>query len=173
VPGKLSVGVVQRVMQRLLREGLPVRDLVTVLEALSDAADQTKDPEVLTEHVRRALASVIAQLLGAAEGPVRAITVGPRLEVALMQWFGPRRGEAAPVLDPNLLTRALQSLSEIASRAQRDGQVPPLVTPPGLRVGIRRLVEPVLPRLPVVALTELPPQTPILTLETWELSHAA
>jgi flagellar biosynthesis protein FlhA len=178
VPGKLSLGTVQRVLQRLLREGLPIRDLATILEALSDAADQTKDPEALTEHVRRSLATVIAELLGGTNGPVRAITVGPRLEVALMQWFGPRRTGAetsmpAPPLDPGMLTNALQSLSQLAERSQRDGQMPPLVTPPGLRVGVRRLVEPVLPRLPVISLTELPPQTPVQNLATWELSHAA
>jgi flagellar biosynthesis protein FlhA len=172
VPGKLSVGTVQRVLQRLLREGLPVRDLVTILEALSDAAELTKDPEALTEHVRRALAPRIADLLGASRGPIRAITVGPRLEVALMQWFGPRREGAAPP-DPALLTQALRSLADLARRVEREGQLPPLVTPPGLRVGIRRLVEPVLPRLPIIALNELPPTTPIENIDTWELSHAA
>ena len=48
----------------------------------------------------------------------------------------------------------------------------PLITPPGLRVGIRRLVEPILPRLPVISLGELPPQAPILNLGTWELRRA-
>jgi flagellar biosynthesis protein FlhA len=172
VPGKLSVGAVQRVLQRLLREGLPIRDLVTILEALSDAADQTKDPETLTEHVRRTLAPVIAELLTPNGGPVRAITIGARLEVALMQWFGPRRDGVLPP-DPAVLTQALQSLGDIAARVQRDGATAPLVTPPGLRAGLRRLIEPVLPRLPVISLAELPPQTPIQTLETWELSHAA
>jgi len=172
VPGKLSVGTVQRVLQRLLREGVPIRDLVTVLETLSDAADQTKDPEALTEQVRRALAPRIAELIGAAHGPVRAVMVGPRLEVALMQWFGPRR-EVAGTLDPAVLSQALHALTEIARRVGVDGAVPPLVTPPGLRVGIRRLVEPVLPRMPVVGLNELPPQTPIETLAVWEMPHAA
>ncbi len=172
VPNKLSAGTVQRVLQRLLREGLPIRDLVTILETLSDAADQTKDPEALTEHVRRALAPRIAELLGAGSGPVRALTVGPRLEVALMQWFGPRR-DGVPPPDPGVLTQALQGLAEVVRRVQGHGAPPALVTPPGLRVGIRRLVEPLLPRMPVVALNELPPQTPIETLDTWELIHAA
>ncbi len=168
VPGKLSVGAVQRV----LREGVPIRDLVTILETLSDAADQTKDPEALTEQVRRSLAPRIAELIGAAHGPVRAVMVGPRLEVALMQWFGPRR-DAAGTFDPAVLSQALHGLTEIARRVGAEGAMPPLVTPPGLRVGIRRLVEPVLPRMPVVALNELPPQTPIETLEVWEMNHAA
>jgi flagellar biosynthesis protein FlhA len=173
VPNKLSLGTLHRVLQRLLREGVPIRDLVTILEALSDAAEQTKDPEALTEHARRALAPVIVHLLGGDQGPVRALTVGPRLEVALMQLFSPRSRDGQRPLEPEDLSEALRSLSALAQSARRDGQYPPLVTPPGLRVGIRRLVEPVLPRLPVISLGELPPQTPIQNLASWELTRAA
>ena len=173
VPGKLSLGVVHRVLQRLLKEGLPVRDLASILEVLSDAAEITKDPEQLTEHVRRALSSVIVQMLGGEGQTIRAITVGPRLEVALMQLFSPRTRENVRSLDPEDLTRALQSLHAIAAESQVDGAYPPLITPPGLRLGIRRLVEPILPRLPIISLGELPTQTPVQTLRLWELSHAA
>jgi flagellar biosynthesis protein FlhA len=173
VPQKLSLGAVHRVLQRLLRESIPVRDLVTILEALSDAAEQTKDPESLTEHVRRALSSVIVQMLEGGEAPIGALTVGPRLEVALMQLFSPRGREGARTLDPEELTAALQRLRDLATNGRRDGRLPPLVTPPGLRVGIRRLVEPILPRLPVISLSELPTQAPIHNLATWELPYAA
>jgi flagellar biosynthesis protein FlhA len=77
------------------REGLSVRDLATVLEVLSDASETTKDPEQLTEHVRRALSTVIAQMLGGEGQTLRAITIGPRLEVALMQLFSPRAREVS------------------------------------------------------------------------------
>jgi flagellar biosynthesis protein FlhA len=173
VPAKLSLGTVHRVLQRLLREGIPVRDLVAILEALSDPADQTKDPEVLAEHVRRSLSSVILELLGGSGRPLTAITVGPRLEVALMQLFSPRGREGASPMSPDELTRSLQRLQDIVSGQRRDGHAAPLVTPPGLRLGIRRLIEPILPRLPVISLSELPPQTPIENLSTWELSNAA
>jgi len=56
---------------------------------------------------------------------------------------------------------------------KRDGQYRPLITPPALRIGVRRLVEPVLPNLPVLSLGELPAQTPIHSLATWELPRAA
>ncbi|NOT33325.1 MAG: flagellar biosynthesis protein FlhA [Candidatus Eisenbacteria bacterium] len=173
VPNKLSLGAVHRVLQRLLREGVAVRDLVVILEALSDAGEQTKDPEALTEVARRALGAQIAQQLGSSRGPVRALAVGPRLEVSLMQLFTARAREGQSPLDPAQLTRALQSLTNLAQSQRSDGRLPPLVTPPALRVGIRRLVEPLLPRLPVISLAELPPQTPIETLALWELERAA
>ena len=173
VPNRLSVGVVQRVLQRLLREGLPVRDLVTILEALSDAADQTKDPEALAEHARRSLAPVIADMLAGENGTIRAFTLGPKLEVALMQLFSPRANAPASTLDPETLHRALGDLERLVQQQRRDGGQAPLIAPPGLRLGVRRLTEPVLPRLVVVSLAELPPQTPVENLATWELSDAA
>src|SRR5262249_34204744 len=150
----------QRVLQRLLREALPVRDLVTILEALSDASEQSKDPEILAEHARRALAPAIAEMLAGESGTVRAISVGPRLAVALLQLLSPRAGAAGKTLDPDELSRTLEGLGQLVQRQRADGIQAPLVTPPGLRLGIRRLVEPLLPRLSVISLAELPPQTP-------------
>lgn len=171
VPAKASLGTLHRVLQRLLKEGIPIRDLVTILESLSDAADQTKDPELLTEHVRRALSLVIAQMLGGTDSTIRAITVGPRLELGLMQTFSPRGQEGERALEPGQLTAALQSLNRILQEEKGNGTFPPLITPPALRVGIRRLIEPSFPRLPVISLAELPPQTPIQTISLWELPH--
>ncbi len=173
VPNKVGLGVVHRVLQRLLKESIPIRDLVSILEALSDAADVTKDPEALTEHVRRALSMVIVQMLGASEQALDAITLGPRLEVGLMQLFAPRGREGQRSMEPDELSDALRGLHDIAVHSKRDGQYLPLITPPGLRVGVRRLLEPILPKLPVISLAELPSQTPIQSLATWEVRRAA
>ncbi len=173
VPNKLSLGTVHRVLQRLLREGLPIRDLLSILEALSDGADQTKDPEMLTEHVRRALGSVILQLYEQTDGSVRGITVGPRLEAALMQLFSPRPlREGGRTMDPDELTDALRRLNDLVTIHKNEGHWPALIAPPSLRIGIRRLIEPVLPKLPVLSLGELPTQAPVLSLATWELARA-
>ena len=83
VPAKVSLGTLHRVLQRLLRERVPIRDLVTILEAVGDSAELAKDPELLTEHVRRALGNVIARLFLDESGGMRAIALGPRLESQL------------------------------------------------------------------------------------------
>jgi len=174
IPGKLSLGTVHRVLQRLLREGIPIRDLPLILETLADAAEVTKDPEALTEQVRRTLSSVLVQMFDDGDGAISGITMGPRLETALMGLFSPRPArEGVRMLEPDDLTGALRQLNELMDAHKRDGQFRPLITPPALRVGVRRLVEPVLPHLPVLSLGELPAQTPIHSLATWELPRAA
>ena len=173
IPAKISLGVLHRVLQRLLRERIPIRDLVTILEALGDAADQTKDPEILTEHVRRAMTNAIARLYASEDGSVRGVTVGPRLEAALMGLFSPRSANAGTqLLNPDTLASLLRELNAVATAHSTEGRPAPLITPPSLRVGIRKLVEPVLPNLPVVSLAELPPSIKLNSVATWELTNA-
>jgi len=174
IPGKLSLGTVHRVLQRLLREGVPIRDLALILETLSDAAETTKDPEALCEQVRRTLATVLVQIFDDGDGTISGITMGPRLEAALMGLFSPRpMREGARALEPEDLTAALRQLNDLMTLHKRDGQFRPLITPPSLRIGVRRLVEPVMPNLPILSLGELPAQTPVHSLATWELPRAA
>jgi flagellar biosynthesis protein FlhA len=174
IPTKLSLGVLHRVLQRLLRERVPIRDLVTILEALGDAADATKDPEHLCEHARRALSNVIARLFADANGVVQGVTIGPKLEQALTGLFSPRQNaQAMGLLTPDGLAGLLRDLNHLATGASMDGRPLPLITPPSLRVGVRRLIEPVLPALPVVSLAELPPSVTLQSAGLWEMTHAA
>ncbi|MEO7103717.1 MAG: flagellar biosynthesis protein FlhA [Gemmatimonadaceae bacterium] len=174
VPSKISLGTLHRVLQRLLRERIPIRDLVTILEALGDSADTTKDPEALTEHVRRSLSNVIARLYAEPDASVRGITMGPRLEQALTGLFSPRTAQpGTALLNPDALARMLRDLNEMSQAYSSEGRPVPLVTPPSLRVGVRRLIEPVLPSLPVISLAELPTAVNLHSVGTWEMAHAA
>ena len=171
VPAKISLGTLHRVLQRLLRERVPIRDLVTILEAVGDSAELAKDPEQLTEHVRRALGNVIARLFLDESGGMRAIALGPRLESALMAVFGPRNPQlASATLTSDALASLLRDLQTLSATTGEAGPVP-LVVPPGLRVGVRRLLEPVMPTLPVVSLAELPPFVNLTTVALWEMKE--
>jgi flagellar biosynthesis protein FlhA len=169
VPARVSLGLVHRVLQRLLREAVPIRDLITILESLADYAETSKDPEVLTEYVRRSLAKTIADPFLDERGSIRGITVGPALELALMGLFSPR-GSGMETMDPKQLSAAIQELDRLT---QGSGPVrTPVITPPSLRVGIRKLLEPVLPKVPVISLSELPSHAGFEPLGIWELTHA-
>lgn len=174
IPGKVSLSVLHRVLQRLLRERVPIRDLVTILEALGDGAESTKDPEALTEVVRKSLTNVISRLFADQTGTVRGITIGGKLESALVGLFSPRTAQPnAPVLTPESLAAMLRDLNHLATTHAADGRALPLITSPSLRVGVRRLIEPVLPNLPVVSLAELPAQITLSSVATWEMSSNA
>ena len=173
VPAKVSLSLLHRVLQRLLRERVPIRDLVTILEALGDHIDQVKDPEALTEHVRRSLANVIARMYSDDTGAVRGLTLGPRLETALMGLFSPRSNQSTAMpLTPDMLADLLRDLHRQSTAHAIDGRLPPLIVPPSLRVGIRRLVEPVMASLPVVSLAEFPSSVKLNSVASWELRHA-
>jgi flagellar biosynthesis protein FlhA len=173
VPGKLTLGVLHRILQRLLKERVPIRDLVTILEAVADAADQTKDPEILTEHARRALTNTIARLHMDEGGVVRGITVGPKLEASLLGLFSPRANQnPSALVTPDSLGALLRDLDSMANTNMVEGRPVPLLAPPSLRVGLRRLIEPVLPNLPVVSLAELPPYVKLSSVATWEMARA-
>ncbi|MEW5917116.1 MAG: flagellar biosynthesis protein FlhA, partial [Gemmatimonadota bacterium] len=174
VPAKVPLGLLHRVLQRLLRERVPIRDLVTIMEALGDAVDSSKDPEILTEHVRRSLANVIARMYADESGAIRGITVGPRLEASLLGLFSPRSpgASSAQPLGADQLAELLRDLNTMATTNASDGRLPPLITSPSLRVGIRRLVEPIFGQLPVVSLAELPATTTLHAVATWEMKHA-
>jgi flagellar biosynthesis protein FlhA len=174
VPNRVSLGTLHRVLQRLLKERVPIRDVVTILETLADASDATKDPEALTEYARRALSHVIAGTYVGGDGAIRGITLGPKLEAALMGLFSPRAGRTShDMIDPDTLTALLARLDDLTRAYSDEGRPVPVITPPGLRIGVRRLIEPVLPNVPVISLAELPAQANLKNVATWEMLHAA
>lgn len=175
IPGKFSVGTLHRVLQRLLREQVPIRDMVTILETMADASETTKDAEALTEYVRRALSNVIGETFLGDDGQIRGITLGARLEASLMSLFSPRQGGGGmpSMMDPDSLSGLLTELETLTRAYSDDGRPVPIITPPGLRIGVRRLIEPVLPNVSVVSLAELPSHVNLRSVATWELKNAA
>jgi flagellar biosynthesis protein FlhA len=173
IPTRLAIGTLHRVLQRLLRERVPIRDVVTILEAVGDFAEHTKDPEQLAEHARRALGPVIARQWTDPQNVIRGLTLGPRLEAALMTLFTPRGGTAGSALLTADSLAALLGDLQAMSLSGPDGSAVPLIVPPGLRIGVRRLVEPVMPDLPVLSLSELPISANLRSTGIWEVPHAA
>lgn len=90
-----------------------------------------------------------------------------------MGLFSPRSAQNAPPLSPDSLADLLRELHRVSTTYAIDGRMPPLIVPPSLRVGVRRLVEPVMAGLPVVSLAEFPPTVKLNSIASWELRHAA
>jgi len=151
-PRLLSLGEIQKVLQNLLAEGVPIRDLVLIFEALADWATVTKDPEQLTERVRVALGRTIIHHLEL--GPViKAITLAPDLEQRLMA-ASDRRGPG-PALDPALAQAVIDGIGREAQAMAQQGETPVLVCSPALRPVIRRIAQHTYSRLIVLSYAEL------------------
>jgi flagellar biosynthesis protein FlhA len=155
VPGLLTVGEVQRVLQNLLRERIPIRNLVMILETLADAARVSKDVDFLTEKVRAALSRHISAEY-AENGLLSVITVDPRLEALLAEAV--RRGEDAfALLDPNTVGRIYTSLTKQIAVAQNAGLQPIVLCSPSVRLALKRLTERAAPQLVVLSYSEIAP----------------
>jgi flagellar biosynthesis protein FlhA len=155
IPNLLTVGEVQRVLQNLLRERIPIRNLLLILENLADGARASKDIDYLTERVRAAMARHICAEY-AENGLLSVITVDPRLETLLGEAV--RRGEDAyALLDPGTVAKIYASLTKRMQEAQQGGLHPIVLTSPATRLALKRLTERATPGLVVLSYSEIAP----------------
>ena len=155
VPSLLTVGEIQRVLQNLLRERIPIRNLLLILENLADGARASKDIDFLTERVRAAMARHICAEY-AENGLLSVITVDPRLESLLGEAV--RRGEDAyALLDPGTVAKIYASLTKQMQTAQQTGLAPIVLCSPSVRLALKRLTERAAPQLVVLSYSEIAP----------------
>ncbi len=154
VPKVLPLATVVRVMQGLLAERVPIRNVRAIVEALAEAGPRTQDTQALIAQVRVALGRQIVQdIVGLAE-ELPVITLEPDLERLLTN--GLANPAASPGLEPGLADRLQRSLQEAAQRQERGGEPAVLLTPPALRAALARFFRVSVPGLHVLAWNELP-----------------
>ncbi|KKM12430.1 flagellar biosynthesis protein FlhA [Clostridiales bacterium PH28_bin88] len=166
VPDLLSLGEVQKVLQNLLKERIPVRDLVTIMEALADNARLTKDLDFLTEATRQALNRTISRLYSGEGGMLPVITLHPRLEQVISESLQPTQNGTYPVLAPEVAQRVLDQVGQLAERLAMGGNQPVVLCSSRVRLPFKRLTERYLPALVVLALNELAPHLEIESVGT-------
>jgi len=154
IPKVLPLATVVRVMQGLLAERVPIRNVRAIVEALAEAGPRSQDPIVLIGQVRVALGRQIVQdIVGLAE-ELPVITLEPELERLLSN--GLTNSAAGPGLEPGLAERLQRGLSEAAQRQERGGEPAVLLTPPALRTALARFFRVSVPGLHVLAWNEVP-----------------
>lgn len=152
-PGLLSIGEIQKVLQNLLQEHLPIRDLVPILEALADFAPQTRDPEVLTEAVRQRMRRVICHHFGlTVPGKRGALTLAPETEAGL--WEAQSDATRAGI-DQATRQKLYGSVSELLAKTSAGGKEAVVVVAPRVRRLVQRLLESRFPRIPVLSYAEI------------------
>jgi flagellar biosynthesis protein FlhA len=156
VPKLLSLGEVHKVMQQLLREQVSIRDLPTILEALLDAGGVSKHPVLMVEAARQALGRALVQPLLAEDGHLRVVTLDSSIEEELSRAFSsPASMTAAAGLQPSLVRRILEGLRRLAGE-QVAVASPVLLCSSPARFHLKRLLEPFVPKLIVLAPGEIP-----------------
>jgi flagellar biosynthesis protein FlhA len=161
LPDLVTLGIIQRVLQNLLRENLSILNLPLILECIGDFASVTKNPDDLSELVRRRLGLYFVPELEARPGIVRALTLDPRLEQALIGRIHRTPTEVGLGLDPVLGRHLLNEMNTRRGEFTRAGLTPVLVVGTELRLPLRRFLEPSFGRLVVLAFQELPLATEI------------
>ncbi len=154
VPEQVPISVVHRVLQNLLREGVPVNDLLTILETLADYIDQTKDPDLLTEYVRQNLSKRITRMY-LTDGTLYAIALSPKVEAKLMHLIN--EGKEDEFIDL-ILSKLLNKISKEVEKFVQFQAQPVLLTSANLRRYVRRAIEPYLHQLAVLSYNELEKQ---------------
>jgi len=145
------------VLQGLLREGIPIRDLVTIVETLGDRGGETKDPDQLTEYVRQALGRQISQRIAPPGEVLYAITLDPRLEAELRTRVQAQEGRTFLALDQETAIKLTHAAERLARDPTRADKPLAIVVAPALRGHLRRLLRPVLEDVPVLSYPELDP----------------
>jgi flagellar biosynthesis protein FlhA len=165
VPNLLSIGAVQNVLRNLLKENIPIRDLVTILETLADRGNLIRDPEILTEHVRIALAETITTLNKNEQGEIVAMTLDARFEEYIMGQMtegrhpGPNLG-----LSPRQMNHVYEQVTQKMQELLSTGDKPIMVTGPSIRRFVKRFFEPAIPQLSILSISELLPHITINTI---------
>ena len=161
IPNQLTLGQVQRILANLLREGVPIRNLQTILEGLADASVETKDAQKLTEHVRARLARTIVEPHLDGTGTLHAVFLDPDLERNLSEALAGNEGVAN--LPSGFLGRFVDSTAEALSAMAQEGRDPVLVTRAGLRPFLAEAVAGVIPNAAVLSYQETTPAKKVET----------
>ena len=166
IPGQLTIGHVQRILQNLLAEGISIRNLAGILEKVSDYASVTKNPDELSEFARRALGPQITKPYQSDNGYLRAITIDPRLEQQLSQGVRQSATEVALVIEPKLARHLMDTLSKFVQQMLSSGQQPVVLCAPQLRLAFRRFFESTFADMAVLSYAEIPARVQIQNAAT-------
>jgi len=164
VPNVLSVGEIQKVLQNLLREKVPIKDLLTILETLADWGAQTKNIDILTEYVRQSLARHITKQYRDEKGEIWVIALDPELEQKISQAIQHKEKNSYINLEPPVIQKIIDKLISLVKKATSMQQEPIVICSQDIRTFFKRIVEKFIPSLVVLSYNEITPETIIKTV---------
>lgn len=172
VPKLVPLGIVQKVLQNLLRERIPIRDILSILEALADYSPYTKDVDILTEYARQKLARSISKLYQSPEGVIHLMTLDPKIEEILASAIQRTDQGSYLALDPKIAQKILSKIHASIEKFVGKGLQSLILTSPAVRVHLKRLTERFIPSLIVISYNDIDPKVDIQSLGAVSLSDA-
>lgn len=163
IPKHVTLGMLHKVLQSLLKERIPVRDLATIVETVSDYVGVTKEVDVLTEYVRMSLRRQITELFKDSKNHINVFALDPIIEQQLAESVQNTKQGLMLVLDPALSEMFLKQIGQEVSRMQRTGATPVCICSPNIRLALRRLVEAAYPSLAVLSFNEIMPDVELVS----------
>lgn len=155
VPKLLGLGDIQKVLQNLLKEGISIRDLVTIFETLADHAASTRDTDILTEYVRQSLKRAISSKYFPVNETTSVVTLDPKLEQEIMGSVKQTEQGAYLTLDPDKTKNIMTSVEAEVGKLEKLGKNPIIITSPIVRMYFKRLTEDYYKDLIVVSYNEI------------------
>lgn len=155
VPKLLSVGDIQKVLQNLLREGISIRDLITIFETLADYAATSRDTDILTEYVRQSLKRAISNKYFGDQNITTVITLDPKVEQLIMGSIKQTEQGAYISLDPATTKEILRSTETELQKLEDKGQAPIIITSPIVRVYFKKMTSEYIKDLIVISYNEI------------------
>ncbi len=152
IPSQLTLGNVQRILQNLLREKVPIKDTVTILETLIDHSVSTKDVELLTEFVRQALSRVITKQYTAPDGSLYVMTLDPRFERVLLE-----AKEGGSPVDADVVSRLVRAIERSFTADTFRGSYPLILCSSQVRRFLRKITERFIPSVVILSTAEVTP----------------
>jgi len=171
IPELVSLGTVHKIIQLLLSERVPVRDMGTIMEMISDYATATKDPEVLAEYCRISLRRQISDMLRDEQGRIYCFTLSPHVEQMLTEAVQNTKQGIMVVLAPEITEKLTQATMRQVDNMATGGHHPVCLCSPNVRLAFRRLMEPSLPQLTVVSYNEIHRDAEVLSTGMVEMQH--
>jgi len=156
IPDLLSIGELQKVLQNLLKEKVPIKDIATIMESLADNCRNTRDLEVLTEYVRFALARTICNQVVDENKTITVVTLDPDIEEIIANNTQKSVQGSFPTVDPDTTTRILTGIKNTVESVYFYNNQPLILVSPNIRPVFRKLIEMVFPHIMVISLNEVP-----------------
>ena len=156
IPDLMSLGELQKVLQNLLREKVPIKDIVTIMESLADNSRNTRDIELLTEYVRFALSRTICNQIINEDKAIIVMTLSSEIEEIIATRTQKSTQGSFPAIDPDTSTQIYSAIKEKMESIYFHNNQPVILVSPNIRPSFRRFIEMVFTELMVVSLNEIP-----------------